>query len=122
MICFWFSRAAEPNVEEPNLDETFATEPSDEEDEDRTELGTLPEWANEENANRHKKLQMLEREKEQLDASLLENKESIRVVSAHFKRVEEEVAKTQQLNNVKQKHIPNHVSSTLELSLSPVHL
>ena len=48
---------------------------------------------------------MLEREKEQLDASLLENKESIRVVSAHFKRVEEEVAKTQQLNNVKQKHI-----------------
>jgi hypothetical protein len=35
----------------------------------------------------------------------LENKESIKTVSAHFKNVEEEVAKTQQLNNIKQKHI-----------------
>ena len=92
-------------AEDLDLGETFNTEPSDEEDEDRTELGTLPEWANEENAKLHKKLRELEREKERLDASLLENKESIKTVSAHFKNVEEEVAKTQQLNNIKQKHI-----------------
>jgi len=91
----------ETNVD---VDENFA-EPSDDEEEDRTELGSLPEWANEDNTKRHRKLQLLEREKEALEASLLENKETIKTVQAHFKNVEDEVAKTQKLNNHKQRHI-----------------
>lgn len=89
------------NIDDENFDDVSA----EEEEEDRTELGTLPEWANEENSKLHKKLQALEQERDKLEAELLENKETITTVSGHFKNVEEELVKIQALNNIKQKHI-----------------
>lgn len=93
--------------DEDLLEDSYGDESGEENEEDveRTELGALPYWANEEVTTLHKQLLDLEEKKEKIDAELEENKESMATISAHFTNVQEEVRNTQALNNIKQKQI-----------------